>query len=104
MHSERQLDKHGNAIGLFRSAFQSAVGQLQQQHQNLQDISQGEMLAAATVQKEKRVWFFENNGVTQHDLDLFDDVMLNYWESLLNCLKDPGANTTVDACLNMLFR
>ena len=104
MNSERQLNNQGNAIGLFRSAFQAAVGHLQEQHQNLQDVSQEEMLAATAQQKANRAWYFENDGVTPHDLDLFDEVMVDYWASLLDCLKDRGADTTADACLNMLFR
>lgn len=104
MNSERELDNQGNAIGLFRSAFQTAVGHLQETHQNLQDVSQEELLAATAEQRANRAWYFENDGVTQHDLDLFDDVMRDYWVSLLDCLKDPRADTTVDACLNLLFR
>lgn len=104
MNSERQLDALGNSTGLFRSAFQSAVRHLAHCGRPIQDVSLAELLVATAAEQEKRVWYFEEDGVTGRDLSLYDTVMLDYWDSLQSCLDDTRENTTLESCLHLLFQ
>ncbi|MBZ9713928.1 hypothetical protein [Deinococcus multiflagellatus] len=104
MNREGELDKVGNSVGLFRDAFKSAVGRLVQREGRLIDVSREKLLTATTLEKKNLAWYFENDGVTEHDLELYDSVMIDYWERLERCLRAKEIEATVGSCLQTLFR
>ncbi|MBZ9752708.1 hypothetical protein K7W42_17850 [Deinococcus sp. HMF7604] len=104
MNSERQLDNVGRSVSLLRDAFRAAIGRLMQDGGQLQNVSREQLLSATAAEKERLAWYFENDGVTEHDLALYDEVMLDYWSRLMDCLSANQVETSLESCLHMLLR
>lgn len=103
MNKERLLDDAGNSVALFRSIFKAAIGHLLDTGHDPVAVSQEEMLNAAERQKEKDIWYFEHDGVSKNDVDHFEEVMLDYFTDLKDCVGERADFKAIDSCLHELF-
>jgi uncharacterized membrane protein YccC len=82
MNSERLLRSKGDALELFRLTFENTVGRLVQADVNVFNIDLSEFISSAWHEKERLNWSFEHKDVTEEELGHFEEVMLDYLDSL----------------------